>query len=239
MTLMPAERSYYHTLVVKLGLRFSNARQQPMSISRLEARVRRQNESIAELGDNLRRMSQRAYSSLNNEAKEMLALNQLYKSVSPELKYKCISENCTSVTKAVPIIELYEGILGEDSSKNLVRQTTAEPDRNSQAKESFRYNIDDNNLQGILRQLQSCIEILNRQGNTQAQGDPDPSDRNNQHICYICFSPRHLQRDCPHRERNRRDQRLFQRPYPQLHQQPMGEYMYCDNQQENYNVSKH
>ena len=29
MTLMPAERSSYHTLVVKLGLRFSNARQQP------------------------------------------------------------------------------------------------------------------------------------------------------------------------------------------------------------------
>ena len=84
MTLMPAERSSYHTLVVKLGLRFSNARQQPMWISRLEARVRRQNESIAELGDDLRRMSQRAYSSLNSEAKEMLALNQLYKSVSPE-----------------------------------------------------------------------------------------------------------------------------------------------------------
>ena len=108
MTLIPAERSSYHTLVVKLGLRFSNARQQPMWISRLEARVRRQNESKAELGDDLRRMSQLAYSSLNNEAKEMLALNQLYKSVSPELKYKCISKNCTSVTQDVSIIELYE-----------------------------------------------------------------------------------------------------------------------------------
>ena len=83
MTLMPAERSSYHTLVVKLGLRFRNARQQPMWVSKLEARVRRQNETIAELGDDLRRMSQRAYSSLNNEAIAMLALNQLYKSVSP------------------------------------------------------------------------------------------------------------------------------------------------------------
>ena len=206
MTLMPAERSSHHTLVVKLGLRFSNARQQPMWISRLEARVRRQNESMAELGDDLRRMSQRAYSSLNNEAREMLALNQLYKSVSPELKYKCISKNCTSVTQAVSIIELYEGILGEESSKNLVCQATAEPDRNSEAKESFRYNIDDNNLQGILRQLQTCIEMLNRQGNTQARGDQGPRDRNGQRLCYICFSPRHLQRDCPHREGNRRDQ---------------------------------
>ena len=58
MTLMPAERSSYHTLVVKLGVRFGSTRQQPMWISRLEARVRRQNESIAELGDDLRRMAQ-------------------------------------------------------------------------------------------------------------------------------------------------------------------------------------
>ena len=239
MTLMPAERSSYHTLVVKLGLRFSNARQQPMWISRLEARVRRQNESIAELGDDLRCMSQRAYSSLNNEAKEMLALNQLYKSVSPELKYKCISKNCTSVTQAVSIIELYEAILGEDSAKNLVRQATAEPDRNPQAKESFSYSRDDNNLQGILRQLQNCLEMLSRQCNTQTRGDQGPRDRNGQRLCYICFSPHHLQRDCPHREQNRRDQRPFQQPYPQPYQQSMEEYMYCGNQQENYNVPKH
>ena len=166
MTLMSAERSSYHTLVVKLGLRFSKARQQPMWISRLEARVRRQNESTAELGDDIRCMSQRAYSSLNNEAKEMLALNQLYKSVSPELKYKCISKNCSSVTQAVSIIELYEAILGEDSAKNLVRQATAEPDRNLQAKESFSYSRDDNNLQGILRKLQNCIDMLSKQCNT-------------------------------------------------------------------------
>ena len=206
MTLMPAERSSYHTLVVKLGLRFSNTLQQPMWISRLEARVRGQNESIAELGDDLRRMSQRAYNNLNNEAKEMLALNQLYKSVSPDLKYKCISKNCTSVTQAVSIIELYEGILGEDSSKNLVRQATAEPDRNSQAKESFSYNRDDNDLQGILRKLQNCIDMLNRQCNTQTRGDQGPRDRNGQRRCYICFSPSHLQRDCPHREGDRGDQ---------------------------------
>ena len=184
-------------------------------------------------------MSQHAYSSLNNEAREMLALDQLYKSVFPELKYKCISKNCTSVTQAVSIIELYEGILGEDSSKNLVRQATAEPDRNLQAKESFSYNRDDNNLQGILRQLQNCIDMLSRQCSTPKLAIRGPRDRNSQHLCYICFSPRHMQRDCPHRERNRRDQRLFQQPYPQLHQQPMGEYIYCGNQQENYNVSKH
>ena len=47
-----------------------------MWISRLEARVRRQNESIAELGGDLRSMAQRAHSNMNNEAREMLAQNQ-------------------------------------------------------------------------------------------------------------------------------------------------------------------
>ena len=226
MALMPAERSSYNTLVLKLGLRFGNTHQQPMWISKLEAKVCKQNESIVELGDDLRRTSQRAYSSLNNEAREMLALNQLYKSMSTDLKYKCISKNCTSVTQAVSIRELYEGILGDASSKNLVRHANAEPDRNSQAKESFSYNRDDNYLQGILRQLQSCIEMLSRQCYTQTRGEQGPRDRNSL-------------RDCPHREQNRRDQRPSQQPYPQLHQQRMGEYMHCGNQQENYNVSKH
>ena len=124
------------------------------------------------------------------------------------------------------IIELYEGILGEDSSKSLVRQANAEPDRNLQAKESFRYKIDDNNLQGILRQLQNCIEIFRRQYNTQTRGDQGPRDRNGQRLCYVCFSPRHLQKGCPLREGKRRDQQLFQRlfqqPYSQPHQQSMG-----------------
>ena len=59
MTLMPTERSSYHRLAVKKGIGFGNTRQQPMWISKLDARVHRQKESIAELGDGLRCMSQR------------------------------------------------------------------------------------------------------------------------------------------------------------------------------------
>ena len=92
------------------------------------------------------------------------------------------------LSKAVSITELYECIHGEDLSKKLVRQATAEPDRNSQAMERFSYNRDDNNLLGILRQLQKCIEMLNRQRNTQARSDQIPRDRNSQRLCYIFFS---------------------------------------------------
>ena len=237
MTLTPVERSSYHTLTVKLGQRFGNLRQQPMWVSKFETRMRKQNESIAELGDDIRRIAQRAYSDMDHGAREVLSLNQLYKSVSPDLRYKCISKNCTSVTKAVSIIEIYEGILGEDSSKNKsVRQATAELDKDLQVKESNNNSKDDNTLQGTLRLLQNCIERLNRQCNNQAQGDQGTRNWNSQRLCYTCYSPHHLRRECPHKERNRREQQLLQRPHTRPHQQPRGQY-YDGNQQENYRPS--
>ena len=228
MTLKVAERSSYHTLTVKLGQRFGNTRQQPMWISRLEARMRKPNESVAELGDDLRRLAQRAYSNMNHDAREMLALNQLYKSVSPDLKYKCISENCTSVTKAVSIIETYEGILGEESSKKkMIRQAATDDSPRHSNQPPTNYTMGNDDLQSTLRQLQNSIEMLTRQCNNQVRNQ-DPRDRNGQRLCYICLSPRHLQRDCPQNPRNRRDQRPAQRP----HQYPRGE-AYNNNHQEN------
>lgn len=220
MTLKPAERSSYHGLTLKLGQRFGNTRQQPMWISRLEARTRRPNESIAELGDDLRRLAQRAYSNMNHDAREMLALNQLYKSVSPELKYKCISDNCTSVTKAVTIIEMYEGILGAETGKRkYVRQVSANhEDSQASAGQVVNNTVDISALQGTIKQLQLCIERLTRQYNNQARGNQNLGDRNGSRLCYICLSPRHLQRNCPNNERNRRYEQPPQRQ--QQHEQP-------------------
>lgn len=227
MTLKPAERSSYHGLTLKLGQRFGNTRQQPMWISRLEARTRKPNESIAELGDDLRRLAQRAYSNMNHDAREMLALNQLYKSVTPELKYKCISDNCTSVTKAVTIIEMYEGILGAESGKRkYVRQATANHENSQQlTAQPTNNNGDISSLQSTIKQLQLCIERLTRRYNNQARVNQGLGDRNGSRLCYICLSPTHLQRNCPNNERNRRYEQ------PQQRQQQQGQLNYNGNQE--------
>lgn len=232
MTLKPAEKNSYHVLTMKLGQRFGNTRQQPMWISRLEARTRKPNESIAELGDDLRRLAQRAYSNMNHKAREMLALNQLYKSVSPELKYKCISDNCTSVTKAVTIIEMYEGILGAETGKRRhVRQVTANQEgSHGSTGRTDHNNRDAVNLQGTLKQLQFCIERLTRQYHNQAQNHQGSRDSNGQRLCYICLSPRHLQRNCPRNIRNR--------VYQQLHPgQQHNEQQHLGGNQENLHPS--
>ena len=145
--------------------------------------MRKPNESVAELGDDLRRLAQRAYSNMNHDAREMLALNQLYKSVSPDLKYKCISENCTSVTKAVSIIETYEGILGEESSKKkMIRQAAMDDSPRHSNEPPTNYTTGNDDLQSTLKQMQNSIEILTRQCNNQVRNQ-DPRDTNGQRLC--------------------------------------------------------
>ena len=69
-----------------------------MWVLKFETRMRKQNESLAEFGDGL---AQRAYSDINHEVREIVSLKQLYKQLYKSLSYKCISKNCTSVTKVV------------------------------------------------------------------------------------------------------------------------------------------
>jgi len=85
-------------------------------LSRLEMRKRNPGESVAALADDLRQISQRAYVDLDARAQEVLALNQLYKSVTPEVKYQCTNRGSETVAEAVEVIEHYEAII-EDCSE--------------------------------------------------------------------------------------------------------------------------
>lgn len=91
ISLSKEEKHNYTTLVKDLSQRFGSSRQQSRWLSRLEGRKRKQDESIAPLGDDLRQMSQRPPPpNLDARAQEALALNQLYKSISLEMKCRCI-----------------------------------------------------------------------------------------------------------------------------------------------------
>ncbi|VDI71333.1 Hypothetical predicted protein [Mytilus galloprovincialis] len=97
--------------------RFGSARQQNRWLSRFEMRTRNSGETVAALGDDLRQMVQKAYCNLDSLAQEVLALNQLYKSIPIEMKCRCVDRECKTVADAVDIIERYEALLGESSQK--------------------------------------------------------------------------------------------------------------------------
>ncbi|CAG2215910.1 unnamed protein product [Mytilus edulis] len=87
----------------------------------IEREYRNPGEVIAALADDLRQMAQRAYIDLDARG-----LNQLYKSVTPEVKYQCTNQGCRTVAEAVEVIERYEAIIGDGSEKKKgsVRMTT-------------------------------------------------------------------------------------------------------------------
>ena len=74
----------------------------------------------------MRQMSQRVYVDLDARAHAVLALNQLYKSATPEVKYQCSNQGCETVAKAIEVIEHYEAIIGgcSERKKQNARMTT-------------------------------------------------------------------------------------------------------------------
>lgn len=78
------------------------------------------------LGDELRQLSQKAYTNLDARAQEALALNQLYKYISLEMKCRCIDKEYETVSDAIQVIERYVAILGDslDKKKTAVRHVS-------------------------------------------------------------------------------------------------------------------
>ena len=202
ISLSQTEKRSYHILVQRLGQRFGSTRQQNRWLSRLESRKRRQGESIAALADDLRQMAQRAYTDLDPRAQEVLAINQLYKSVSPDVKYQCTNQNCKTVSDAVEVIERYEAILGDtqEKKKSTVRMV------NETIQEGIQSTSTENSYHDTLQTLTRRISELETKR-------PSPQDRqltqsgtisrfNNKPDrreirCYLCGNIGHICRNCP------------------------------------------
>jgi len=113
ISLSHQERRDYHVLTERLAARFGDyGKHQQLWLNKFDARRREKNESIASLAYDLRHLARNAYVDLDINAQEHLALNQLYKLISTDMKCRCIYQNCTNIVEAVSVIERYESIIG-------------------------------------------------------------------------------------------------------------------------------
>ncbi|KAH3818791.1 hypothetical protein DPMN_120517 [Dreissena polymorpha] len=120
MSLTDDERRNYCTLTTRLSERFGNDSKQQW-LNKLENRRRSKGESIASLADDLRQLCEKAYTDLDHRSQNKLALNQLYKLVSTEMKCRCMDHNCLTVNEAVSVMKdtnpywgrLYNQTLGQ------------------------------------------------------------------------------------------------------------------------------
>lgn len=204
ISLEQTEKRDYGILTQRLGLRFGSTRQQNRWLSRLEMRKRNPGEAIAALADDLRQMAQRAYIDLDARAQEVLALNQLYKSVTPEVKYQCTNQGCRTVAGAVEVIERYEAIIGDGSEKKKgsVRMTTdthlGEASNFSQEPSENQFHDSINGLTRRISQLEGTKQNYSNSWQNNNNRRPQWGNTNNRQAkCFICESTSHLCRYCP------------------------------------------
>ena len=192
ISLSEEEKGSYRNLVRQLSQRFGSTRQQSRWLSRLEGRLRKPDETIAALADDLRQMSQRAYPNLDGQAQEVLALNQLYKSITLEMKCRCIDRNCKTIAQAVDVIERYEAILGDSHDKKRAVRAVIEGAKKSN-------DSTEKEVVNTLRDVVSSLERIQRQQGfwQQRQGFPRPQGKYGR-LCFNCNSPDHIKRNCPH-----------------------------------------
>ena len=136
MTMRRVDRETYQTVKSELESRFGKTRQQQMWISRFESRLRDTCEDYAILGDDLRYLVQRAYPNMQHEAQEMIALNQFYKSVPNEIKYKCLAERCQTIQETILVIEIYVSVFHPSVQQSQYVRMTSQQHENDQNSEN-------------------------------------------------------------------------------------------------------
>ncbi|KAK6182040.1 hypothetical protein SNE40_009807 [Patella caerulea] len=191
LNLSSREKGTYASLVKELSHRFGSTRQHGRWMTKLEGRRRKADESIAELGDDLRQMAQRAYPEFDAKAQEALALNQLYKTIGLEIKCRCLDRDCRTVSQAVDVIERYETMLGDGmEKKRSVRMVNTQ---------SGYGQVETRKTDGIDKVLKDVIDRLER---IEKRND---DDRRTSVRCSECNRTGHYARHCPERQRQNRE----------------------------------
>ena len=185
-SLTKKERRNFELLSERLAYRFgSSGIHRTIWLRRLENRKRNPSESIVSFAEDIRQLCQKAYSDLNCFSQEILALDQLYRNVSPEMHCRCLDSECTTVGQAVNVIQRYEAILGFQQT-NIKDRSTESPAYSRTTIATIMQHIENRFHQMEVATKQNC-----------------KFQRRRDNLCYHCKSPNHLLASCPRKTNTR------------------------------------
>ena len=217
LTLPGHIRSDYFQLVDQLKGRFGGMAKHPQFwVSQFNSRNRKTGESAAKFADAIYLLARRAYpAGMTDFNLQQVALQQFYKSLDPEMKWKCIEKGCTELRQAVEVVEMYETFMGNHATKKSIRevnatndlllnivdridQLQAEQERNmiklSNCNATEQINPAHNPNQSDKTHGQTPTRNYHNQRNYQQYSQPPSQYRR----CFGCGNKFHVLRECPH-----------------------------------------
>ena len=185
------DKKDYDSLLTALRRRFGGGHLQDSWMTKLEMRRRKQGESVSDLGDDIWRMTQRAYHDFDLRSQEQLALKHFYRVVDAEMKVKCVENKCRNIYDAVAVVERYEALYEgkQEGRKSHVRAVEVSTSN------TLAQQLDDikNQLQTLNTRQTRTERAVNRDNDMRYNPVPP---RGRQVVCYRCGETGHVKTQC-------------------------------------------
>ena len=195
---LPSEsRIHYPSLLAALESRFGNKRQTELHRMKLRNRVRRRDETLPELAEDIERLARLAYPDAPVEVLETLTKDQFIDALNDdETRLRVAQARPTSLRAALgTALEIESFSLAARRRARTVRESPTEIKMESYVdplEDTVKRNTEFlTELKKITSELREVVKSVNRGGKNQTRSPPRGKRK-----CWTCGSEDHLQQDC-------------------------------------------
>ena len=201
----PDHRGEYATLVAALSKRFGSAHQADLNRAKLKGRLRRRDESLPELAEDVERLTRLAYPEASAEMIEVLSKDHFIDALIDEDSRLRLRQNKPETLRHAleQSLELESIQLANKQRSKVVREVQLE---SHHAPPVNRAGFDE----GALQTLQSILDAIQRTSASKSQEErPTYSNRTRgpgrkKIHCWNCKKEGHIQRQCTEEQQSQR-----------------------------------
>ena len=189
--LTPEVRYDYDRLVTALTERFEPENQCEIYKAQMKQRIRKRDESLSELAQDIKRLTRMAYPSAVLDLRDCLSKDCFVEALNDaEMELFICQKEPERLEDAVRIALKYEAFTQGRRKRLMSAKTGIRMQRDEVSQNTI--------MQNQLREISANLREL--KANSSAGARPGIQTRNTDRPgCFICKDPSHFQRECPHR----------------------------------------